>query len=66
MVVGEGRGHLHVKNMSKLRCGGGGGVICMLYTTTPLPATKCPLFHKLKYGHPTKLVDSSSTGGTCL
>src|SRR4029434_519618 len=46
--------------------GGGGGVICMLHTTTRLPATKCPLFHKLKYGHPTKLVDSSSTGGTCL
>src|SRR4029434_6355687 len=46
--------------------GGGGGVICMLHTTTPLPATKCPLFQKLKYGHPTKLVDSSSTGGTCL
>src|SRR4029434_1113069 len=27
--------------------GGGSGVICMLHTTTPLPATKCPLFHKL-------------------
>src|SRR4029434_9317100 len=27
--------------------GGGSGVICMLHTTTPLPVTKCPLFHKL-------------------
>src|SRR4029434_9762654 len=64
---GRGRGHLHMKKMSKLPRGGRGqGHLYAIHYLAPSPATKCPLFHKLKYGHPTKLVDSSSTGGTCL
>src|SRR4029434_11329039 len=40
---GRGRGHLHVKNMSKNSIEGEGAG----------SRDKCPLFHKLKSGHPT-------------
>src|SRR4029434_11043686 len=44
---------LHMKNMSKLPRGGRGhGHLYAIHYHAPAPATKCPLFHKLKYGHP--------------
>ena len=52
-VAEEGAGSsLHMKKMSKLPRGGRGqGHLYAIHYLAPSPATKCPLFHKLNYGH---------------
>src|SRR4029434_8031305 len=48
-----------LQRRQNLIAGEGRGHLCAIHYPAPYPATKCPLFHKLKSGHPIKTLLSS-------